>query len=101
MLNKPDYKTNDPKGWCGDPNRGAALGRSNIKGQYDGQPMILQKIGLDSGGYDKLGTYWGFGDPLYWVASQDGKIEVTFRAGNRKEAKEIVRKEYPGARFYR
>jgi hypothetical protein len=23
----PSYKTHDPKGWCGDPQRGAALGR--------------------------------------------------------------------------
>src|SRR5690606_26966366 len=26
----PSYSTNDPKGWCGDPRRGAAMGRPSV-----------------------------------------------------------------------
>ena len=35
---RPDYTTNDPKGWCGDPARGAALGRPS----YHAHPVNTQ-----------------------------------------------------------
>jgi hypothetical protein len=99
--NIPNYKTHDPRGWCGDPKRGAALGRCYINGEYDGRPMVLQHIRLDSGGYDVLGTYWGLGERLYWAASQNGEVELTFRANNRDSAKAYVRGRYPEAKFMR
>ena len=100
--NMPSYKTNDPKGWCGDITRGAALGRKTLRGDssYNGK-MTLRRSYLDSGGYDKNGTYFGRGGgPLYWYASEDGSIDGMLRAKDRETAKAEIRKEYPEARFY-
>lgn len=97
-----DYKTNDPKGWCGDPKRGAALGRSSILGEkeYDGK-LHLRRVKIDNGGYDSNGTYFGIGAPLYWCASEDGSIDEVRRAAGRDEAKAFFKGAYPKARFYR
>ena len=96
------YKTNDPKGWCGNPSRGAALGRPSIHGEknYSGK-MHLRRIRLDNGGYDSNGTYFGSGPPLFWYASDDGTIDCMIRAKDRAAAKVIIQKDYPKARFYR
>lgn len=100
--NDPDYKTNDPKGWCGDPKRGAALGRPTIS-EPDGNtfraPLTLRQVKLDAGGYDSNGTYFGVDAPLYWVASRDGKIDRVFRAHSREDAEARVMKWYPKAKF--
>ena len=103
FLKKPSYSTNDPKGWCGDPKRGAALGRPSVHeagNDYSGK-LYLQRIDLDSGGYDKNGTYFGHGSPLWWYASADGTIDAMLRAHNRDAAKEYVRVRYPKAKFFR
>lgn len=78
------YKTNDPKGWGGDPKRGAALGRAPID-EPDADtyktPLILKRVPLDEGGYDPNGTYFGRDNSnLYWLASEDGKIDRVYRA---------------------
>ena len=118
VATRPDYTANDPKGWCGDPRRGAALGRSDRKGKYDGSKLTLRKVQLDNGGYDRLGTYWGHGEPLYWCASDDGEIDFCFRVEVprmvqpflakmpsakviRHYAKQEVKSIYPNARFFR
>lgn len=102
----PDYKTHDPRGWCGDPSRGAALGRPTVA---DGEPegkMTLRRIRLDSGGYDPNGTYFGAVDlrydvfPLYWCADAGGNVDRMLRAPNREDAKRQVRELYPDAKFY-
>jgi hypothetical protein len=99
-----DYKLRDPKGWCGDPRRGAALGRSHVEGdlKYAGK-MALRRVYLN-GDYDSLGTYWGGGggSPIYWYASEDEgqTIEGTVRAKSRADAKAQVRAMYPNARFH-
>jgi len=98
---KPSYSTNDPKGWCGDPKRGAALGRSNVVGKYDESKLTLRRVRLNSGGYDPNGTYYGFGEPLYWCADGAGEIDFVLRAADRKAAKKQVRVYCPGARFLR
>ncbi len=99
----PSYKTNDPKGWCGDPKRGAAMGRPSRHASDMGasHKLTLRHVPLDSGGYDKNGTYFGTGPNLYWCADESGEIDFVFRAHNREYAKERVRKDYPNARFYR
>ncbi len=101
----PDYKDNDPKGWCGDPKRGAALGRRAIA---DGGPegkMTLRRVKLDAGGYDPNGTYFGACidgvQPLFWYADEGGNVDAVLRAADRKAAKAEVLKKYPNARFYR
>ncbi|MFC5509286.1 hypothetical protein [Bosea massiliensis] len=63
--------------------------------------VTLQRIRLDSGGYDHCGAYWGHGQPLFWAATDDGELDATFRASNRDAAKAHVRTLIPAARFYR
>jgi hypothetical protein len=103
MLEAPSYKTHDPRGWCGDPRRGAALGRPIVHdaaSDFSGK-LTLRRSYLDSGGYDSNGTYFGYGQPLYWYASQDGTIDGMLRAASREDAKAQVLKSYPKARFFR
>lgn len=111
----PSYKTNDPKGWMGNPKRGAEMGRPSIhlvqkEGTEDvpyTDRLYLRRVRLDSGGYDSNGTYFGVGNPLYWVANEDGTIDymlrasITRSASVREDAKMQVRIHYPSARFYR
>lgn len=97
----PSYKTNDPRGWCGDPRRGAAMGRVAIEnGPLEGK-MTLRRVRLCSGGYDSNGTYFGIGQPLYWYADKGGNVDAVIRASNREAAKAIVIGRYPTAKFYR
>lgn len=99
---RPSYTTNDPKGWCGDARRGAAMGRPSLVGSPDfAGKLTLQRKPLDSGGYDQNGTYFGIGKPIYWYASDDGTIDRVLRAADRIEAKEQILKMYPKATFYR
>lgn len=98
-----DYKTNDPKGWCGDPKRGAAMGRAGIHGDdgFDGKLHVRRVRMSADGAYDSNGTYFGQGSPIYWVASDDGKIDLVLRAQNREVAQAKVLLRYPDAKFYR
>jgi hypothetical protein len=104
---RPDYSTHDPKGWCGDPSRGAALGRPTIqKGDKKAftDKLYLRRIPLTIGGYDCNGTYFGAGwNTLYWCAAKTDTHEIDFmlRASSRDEAKAEVLKDYPNARFFR
>lgn len=100
---QPSYKTNDPRGWCGDSRRGAAMGRPTIR---EASPefsdrLTLRRVHLNSGGYDCNGTYFGTGVPLYWYADADGKIDAMLRATDREDAKRRIADHYPMARFYR
>lgn len=106
---KPSYQTHDPKGWGGDPSRGAALGRPTVA---DGEPegkMTLRRVRMCSccGAYDENGTYFGTVDyrhgvyPLYWYADEGGNVDGVLRARSRDEAKRQVLEKYPNARFYR
>lgn len=98
----PDYSTHDPRGWCGDITRGAALGRPTVRGpaEYAGR-LSLQRVRLDSGGYDRNGTYFGHGDPLYWYADSDGTIDGMLRAKDRADARAAVLAMYPSAKVRR
>lgn len=102
---EPSYSTRDPRGWCGDPSRGAALGRRTT---HDAPPdtrikLYLRVVPLDSGGYDRNGTYFGDspGTRIYWYADADGEVDAVVRASSRVEAKRLVRTSYPNARFFR
>lgn len=102
-MTGPSYRTNDPRGWCGDPSRGAAMGRPTVHDVDPGSPvkLTLRRIHLDSGGYDPNGTYFGIGEPLYWCADSEGDIDFMTRATSRDDAKARIRVLYPNARFYR
>lgn len=96
----PDYKTNDPKGWHGDPSRGAALGRHDVHDaspEFDGVLTLKRILIVD--GYDPNGTYYGDESPLYWYADDEGDIDAVTRAKDREDAKKIILKRYPKAKF--
>jgi hypothetical protein len=99
----PSYQTNDPKGWCGDPKRGAALGRPTIQDapRDVAVKLTLRCIRLNSGGYDSNGTYFGIGNKLYWYANEDGTIDAMIRAYDRHQAKLFIQTVYPRAKFFR
>ncbi len=79
------YETNDPKGWGGDPSRGAALGRRDITPAPPVGTVTVQEIRLDRDGYDPLGTYYGVGRKIFSVCGEtaDGEEwEMTTRASD-------------------
>lgn len=63
--------------------------------------FYLQRVPLDSGGYDGGGAYWGLGAPLYYYASDCGRTDDWIRCSDRQEAKAQILKLHPSARFYR
>lgn len=100
-MSEPDYKKNDPKGWGGDPKRGAAMGRGPIG--YDLLPtfegtLYVKHVHLDHGGYDNNGTYWGAGDDIYWVADENDTIEFTMRASGAVDALAMAKASAPKAK---
>lgn len=106
MSDMPSYKHNDPKGYCGDSTRGAALGRHTIREKdngYDGF-AVLRKVRMSAAkDYDILGTYWGHMNGLYiwWCATKDYEIDFCVRATSKESAEDEVRRYYPNIRFYR
>lgn len=99
------YDTHDPVGWCGDRSRGAALGRVTIRdAERSGEIKLhLRRVRLNDGGYDRLGTYFGHGAPLYWCGGEDAEgreVDFMLRASDRDDAKAQVLGQYPAARFY-
>lgn len=88
---------------------GASMGRASTSErdlrQLAPEPvkLNLQRVRLDSGGYDSGGAYWGAGEPLYRAADDNGlrEVELFFRARDREHAKELVRAKLPNACFYR
>lgn len=94
------YEKNDPKGWCGDPRRGAAMGRRDLLPADAKAPirLHLSKVRL-SDGYDRLGTYWGDGTQLWWAHDRECDVEVFVRAADRQRAAGRVRQILPAATF--
>jgi len=92
----PDYSTNDPKGWCGDPSRGAALGRPTILGTPEGV-ITVRHSPLDRQGYDRNGTYFGSGQPLFWYADEGDEVDAMERATDAEDVARELREKYPGS----
>lgn len=61
---------------------GADMGRHStpVSGK-----VTLERMRIDSGGYDSGGAYWGTGEPLWRAQDEDGN-EQFFRAKDRKAA---------------
>lgn len=99
------YERHNPRGYQGDPKRGASLGRPDRhlperwRPTFEGQ-LTLQKIRINADGYDRLGTYWGISDAccLYWAGSDDGAIDITCWARSREQARMLVLSLYPNAK---
>jgi hypothetical protein len=96
---REQYARSSPRGWGGDPSRGAALGRATEAGSadFDGK-LVLIRVKLNRGGYDAQGTYFGVGEPLFNLSDEDGSIDRTFRARDRKAALATARGMYPHAK---
>jgi len=86
-----DYQKPD-RGWCGDPERGAAMGRTSDLSHDTTVVLRMRRVPLDEGGYDPGGTYWGTPDDLFCVFDADGAMRY-LRAGSLDE----VRAEFPRA----
>ena len=99
----PSYKTNDPRGWGGDPKRGAALGRRTVHDapRDAAVRLTIRRVPLNQGGYDRNGTYYGTGAPLFWYADDNGEIDAVVRAKDIEEAKAKALAVYPHATFKR
>src|SRR4051812_19848588 len=83
---------------------GAPMGRPSQHHNGDGSSLGkigVRRIRLNSGGYDIGGAYWGIGKPLYWAASDCGRVDMFFRATDRSTAIAYLRRDYPEARFHR
>ena len=79
---------------------GASMGRPDCINEAETvKKLHLERVRLNSGGYDPGGAYWGQGAPLY-VAWGDGQ-EMFLRASDREEAKEIAKGVFKHAEFYR
>jgi hypothetical protein len=87
---------------------GAPMGRRTYRTDPEAPIKFrLQRVYLDSGGYDSGGAYWGFGRPLYQYTGHSAEgtdaeelAEGYLRADSREDAKAQVRALYPKARFY-
>ena len=89
------------RGWCGDRGRGASMGRpSSHPGDEPEGKLRLARMAIDSGGYDRGGAYWGLGQPIY-EAWDDNGFYWTGRCAGREAAKDMLRLDYPDAKFYR
>ncbi|WP_372395276.1 hypothetical protein ABMY26_06615 (plasmid) [Azospirillum sp. HJ39] len=80
---------------------GAPMGRPSKPVETPSAKITLRKIRINGGGYDSGGAYWGIGQPLYWAGSDDGKVDMFFRAKDRDAAKDHVRSKVADAKFYR
>jgi hypothetical protein len=89
------YDTHDPKGWCGDPSRGAALGRPAVLGEPAGT-VTVRKSPLDRQGYDRNGTYFGAGQELFWYADEEGELDAVERAADIEDVVKVLRERFPG-----
>lgn len=74
---------------------GAPMGRASYGPTLSGK-VRLERVYLNSGGYDSGGAYWGTGAPLYCASDSDGNQKF-MRASKREAAKLML----PGCKFYR
>lgn len=92
-----------------DSSRGASMGRVDELGRFDtrgpGRPWAtVRRIGLDEGGYDNGGAYWGHGAPLWGIAANHSAggtpapapARLYVRARYYADAVEYARQRLPG-----
>lgn len=84
-----DYQTNDPQP--------QVAGQASLA-HYTGQTLFITRKQLD-GDYDENGTYFGRGEPLFWVHTEDGEIDYMLRALTLERARDKVLDKYPNAKI--
>jgi hypothetical protein len=95
------FKKNAPKGYCGDPVRGAAMGRADINPTAEpAGPLTVCFVERYDGGYDVCGTYWGCSSDhgLYFAYGDDAEgndIEMLFWAKGDVSARKYMLNMYP------
>ena len=62
--------------------------------------LHLNRVRLDSGGYDSGGAYWGHGGPLYVAYDDAGLFQEFTRAWSRSEAQREILADNDGVTFY-
>lgn len=73
-----------------------AMGARDTLDRFTSEKLYLRRHYLNSGGYDKYGSYWGAGVPLYKAENDSGDARYV-RAHSRDDAKS----QFPKATFYR
>ncbi len=61
----------------------------------------IQKVPINSQGYDDSGYYWGVGEPLYKVDDPSMDYPKFYRADSREDVKEQHSQVNPDAVYYR
>jgi hypothetical protein len=90
------FRKNAPKGYCGDPGRGAAMGRADINPEAEpAGPLTVCYVALDEDGYDVCGAYWGNTPEHYtyfaYGSTEDSEdIELFILAKSLLDAKEYL-----------
>lgn len=84
---------------------GASMGRPNDNpANFEAVKVRLERVMLDSGGYDKGGAYWGHSKLLfvaYTLAGEDtDDVQYFLRASSRDDAKRQIL-EMADCSFYR
>lgn len=82
---------------------GARQGRTKeISGGYTDQPLRLNQVRINDGGYDVGGAYWGVSKRPLWCAwTNKVQVRIYVRAPTRAAAKDSVQLLLPTARFIR
>lgn len=69
--------------------RGSNMGRRTVCENTE-LPLLLQKVRLYDGCYDKGGAYWGGPNNLYCAFNTEGTFRMFTRAENRHKAKAAI-----------
>jgi hypothetical protein len=63
--------------------------------------IYIHRVLLNAAGYDPNGTYFGIGDPVWWVAvdGSDGEIDEVHRASSIEKVVVAIKKRFPDAQI--
>ena len=80
---------------------GAPMGRYTGNNNLDCTlgNIVLRRVYLDNGGYDRGGAYWGIGEPIYEYMDQNSAGSI-IRSRDRQSAKSQILSDNPCAKFY-
>jgi hypothetical protein len=79
----------------GSMKRGAPMGRGARIDDESTEVTYVQRVRIDSGGYDPCGIYWGISNPLYCGYNPNTSTEVYARGRTRIEAIEQMQATFP------